>query len=406
MRAVADPDRAQHVARRRGDHGDRVAEAVRRPQRGTVGGDLQHVGRPTHMPLRHLPPGPEADHRDAPLDPVAHVQEPTVPAYGESVGPYPRADERDLPEVDGIDDGDAGEALVRHVEHLSVGRHLDVDGAPSHLDRPGDGHGLRAHPHHDAAVLAAHQEIGPVRGEVHVVGPRPGDLHLLEELPGVGVAELDELVVLGDHDGFGPVGGEVQVVRACHRDAPEDPSGARVDDLEPVAPRVVHVQMLEVPRRGDVVGLAAHAQLPHDPIRCRIDHVHGPVQRVRHVHPLGNPPHGGAEVLRSVRRVHGAEGRKRQCVAVTRRGRGGTLRCGGRARSGWRGRRCRCPSRDGVMFGGIGTLSNLAGQGGTHAQNVEHNQRDQRHPPGGEAEIAVHVSARGHVRGSYPGTGL
>src|SRR5438270_8581956 len=99
-----------------------------------------------------------------------------------------------------IDDRHAVAALVGDVENASVGRNLDVNRQSANVDVTGELHVHDVDLGHDARVLGRDEQVAAIRAEVEVVGTRPRNRDLPDQLPGPWTAELDLHLPLDDVD--------------------------------------------------------------------------------------------------------------------------------------------------------------------------------------------------------------
>src|SRR5438034_5644701 len=184
VRLVADGNRLQQLAAGRVDDVDDPVVAAREPQLFAVDAEIAHVGAPggRDRPRRDDAARGKVDHRHAALadaglaaDPreasIRHVELRRVATRIEAVRADPRLDEADDLEPVAVDQVHAAGFQVRDVEDRAVGTDTNIlrDAAvgqgqvPQHLAvAPVD-------LHEAADVLARHDEVPAVDGEVAVV---------------------------------------------------------------------------------------------------------------------------------------------------------------------------------------------------------------------------------------------
>ena len=151
-------------------------------------------------------------------------------------------------------------------------------------------------------ALGGHHQVAAIGREVEMVDARPGDLHELDELPGLAIIEVEAVVgdhvdaeVVGHDDRLRPIGREVGVVRERDLHRLARLLGLGVDDRQGGAVHVADVQLREVPVRRDVLRRGAGREAADDLEGLRVDD--GDVVRrlVRHVHPRRQIRHARIE---------------------------------------------------------------------------------------------------------------
>ena len=195
-------------------------------------------------------------------------------------------------------------ALVGDVEELAVGRELHVDRQAADVDLAGDPPGRDVDLDDPARVLAAHEQVPAVGREVEVIRAAVRDRDASAQRPRRRVAEVEAIVALRDDDGGRAVGREIEVVGVGHGNGARDLPGVGVDDRQRIGLGVEDVEPREVPRGGDVVGLAPHGVVVDDLVGPRIDDVDRVRHGVRHVDELGHPRDRRAQLRAHGRRVH------------------------------------------------------------------------------------------------------
>src|SRR5439155_7364369 len=119
--------------------------------------------------------------------------------------------------------------------------------------------------------------------EVEVIDACAGDGQRMNQLQRMRRAEVEPVQTLGHDDGVTAVRGEVEVVRIVNRNRTARTAGTGIDRCQGVTHVVVHVQGLQVMRRGDVLRQGPDCEVIHDLEGVRIDDVDRVSGAVGHV---------------------------------------------------------------------------------------------------------------------------
>src|SRR5204862_6662588 len=163
------------------------------------------------VPLGDKLPGGKVEHGNRALVPIGDVEQLRVAAGIQAVCTGARVDEPEHMPASSIDLPDPVRGHVSAVQHLSVGRQLDVlrhracarqvqdadNSLPPHVDL-----------HHLRGEFAAGQQETSVRGEVHVIDPAARHAEQTVKLHRMGEEEVEQVLAFGGYDRVKTVGGQ------------------------------------------------------------------------------------------------------------------------------------------------------------------------------------------------------